>query len=593
MKKWISTSLAAVAVLSLMNGCGGSDGAKEAVKQRAAHKTMAEFDALMRQWKAYGFDVNKTAENSYVLTVAQPKKVTDVFMRAFGLESMDDEAKKELAEGIDGMRFQVKADKEKYVNVQPDSIYVAYLGDGTPKKALAKKLIDEKKLGAYVTLDASDALKKVRFNDIDETYVDANKTTIHLQFKHTVADIDRFSLNAPGKTTLRFVSDLLQADIDDADTNGSMHIGYNGWKCDLDKQNGYLGTMRCSLKRLFVDNTEPAAGDPVHVTVEDITVASDAKASGGLVASTLNFGIKNIGVNNKGAALSEYFDMTLSGLHFDVDGDDFNETVLQSFVALQQNPPKNEEQYMQQTLKLAADLYSRMRFDVTYGLDDFHFTNAQFDMTLKGFEAKGNGAFYDTLTYKEIDRINNIRVSQPKASKPLFAMENFAFGYGVEKLYNFLPDLADVIAKEATADNNATAKVPVDVDKEMGKIATRIVNKGFGLYIDPLGWDRLEATVQQPPLALDALRFNIHAKLEENNVPVDLENPLTGMMLLNALKVNGKLELKQKDLQAVAPLLPPQVGMMLMMFAKQQGDTAVYVIEFKNGVLTVNGQPLM
>jgi len=243
-------------------------------------------------------------------------------------------------------------------------------------------------------------------------------------------------------------------------------------------------------------------------------------------------------------------------------------------------------------MQLVGEIVKRLRFDIDARLDNLAIESPKGSVKLKTYTARGEGELNDTITYKETDRFGTIDVLDANG-KRLFGTQNLTFGFGVVKLSNLLPTLMDTIAEAAVADANRTAGIPPQLEQKLKQAGVDLIQKGFEIYLDPIHWDTLSANGKGKHIAMDKLDFNIHANLAPNHVPVDFNNPLTGMMLLNSFGANGKLVLKQKDLQTLAKILPPQAGMMLMMFAKQQGDEVVYVIEFKNGGLTINGQPLM
>jgi uncharacterized protein YdgA (DUF945 family) len=110
-----------------------------------------------------------------------------------------------------------------------------------------------------------------------------------------------------------------------------------------------------------------------------------------------------------------------------------------------------------------------------------------------------------------------------------------------------------------------------------------------------LGYDRVKFSDVSSNINYDLSKTDIQldVKILKNNLKADIDNPMLPMMLLGYLKADGKITIPLKDLQTLAK--EPAFAMlgMLMLMAKIEGNNAVFVIEFKDGKLFVNGQPIM
>jgi hypothetical protein len=600
-KKVVLSTLTALALAGGISGCVGEEKASSShSKETALHKQfdpakrMAELDAFMQSWSKYGFDVNKTAEAHYLLTIKDGKKAGDTLIHLLGFETLDKEERSAIYKEVEGLRFDVKADKEKFIHAEPESIYVAFLGKDKSYKAMLGQLIKEKKLGAYFTLDEKNRLKQIRFRELDEHYSENNET-MHLVFKDTFADIRNFSIEHPEHSDYTFKSALLKADGHD-ENNGTAAVGYEKVECDVKRTGILLGTANCMLDRFFVNNRLNDTKKALDLTIRKIGFSSDAKEHNGKIDGFTGFSIANIDIKGEDKDLkTSDFNVSLDNFKIETTFKDLNATLLNEFAQLQSKPITDENTYLKSLFEITGKLYSRLSADMHYGFDRLSFNINETSVDVKKFSGKGDLNISDVIKYDELDNIASINAIRKTGGKsqPIFMLQNFRFGYGIEKLYNFIPELSSVVLQGVQAEANASAHPNFSIDKALGKVGEKIINEGFGIYIDPLGWDTFESVKDGKPVKLGKMIFKVHTRLDANNAPVDLNNPLAMFMLLNLFHADGKLVLKQKDLQIIASVLPPQAGMMLIMFAKQQGDNVVYEIKFKNGMLRINGQPLM
>ena len=151
----------------------------------------------------------------------------------------------------------------------------------------------------------------------------------------------------------------------------------------------------------------------------------------------------------------------------------------------------------------------------------------------------------------------------------------------------------DMLSVVSIEDN--TTKVENIIQSQGTQLAQKVLNQGFGIYIKPLGYDRVKFSDVSSNINYDLSKTDIQldVKILKNNLKADIDNPMLPMMLLGYLKADGKITIPLKDLQTLAK--EPAFAMlgMLMLMAKIEGNNAVFVIEFKDGKLFVNGQPIM
>ena len=160
---------------------------KETKKLSQENKKKALYNRL-QSYSKYGFDINQTSPNSYLITVKDSKKSAELFLNIFNLGySLDSEDKQELQQVFKDARFDVSVDWDKYISDAPRSVEVNYIGKGDESKPFAKLLMD-KKVGAYLTYQGNAELKKIEFKNLSET-LSENNESVALLLNDTIIDI--------------------------------------------------------------------------------------------------------------------------------------------------------------------------------------------------------------------------------------------------------------------------------------------------------------------------------------------------------------------------------------------------------------------
>ncbi len=195
------------------------------------------------------------------------------------------------------------------------------------------------------------------------------------------------------------------------------------------------------------------------------------------------------------------------------------------------------------------------------------------------------------IRYDDNNRIAEIDFAQHRAQSALAGkVEGFSLGYGLDRLYNPLPDFVDLVIDVATQPGGPSEKLTPEQERRIQEILTTMIHKGLEAHLAPLSIEKITFSEGGLP-SFGPLAFQVKAKLNDNNV--DLNNPMAPMMLLGSFLAHGELRLKSRDFQTLLPLLPPDLAKMAQMIAKKEGDTVRFVIRFENGGLTANGVPMM
>ena len=597
MKQTITTCLLSAAAIFALSGCGNSDSKKETAQQAqpstvSIEKRKQAFDSYIHSFSAYGFDVNRTKDSDtqslYLLTVTDATKAAQSLLRFFNMNTLDAEDQAKVSEAITNSKIGVETDWKKYAANAPESVFVYYMGNGK-EGAFGKQLVDGKKIGAYLTYDAADHLKKARIKDLDETYQEST-SKVHTVLKGAHIDVRKTAADENAASAYDIFGGQFALETTDTNTTETFHVGYKDPECHIDKQNFYLGKETCTFPIMTFNGKKNAQN--VTLTLNNTQFAYDISEHNKKVRNDVKLTIDDIDVKLEE---SKNGNSSLSMKSFKIDGytDNVDTALVKSFYDLSKNPPKDQNETIAKTLDLVGKLYgSGLTFNYTASLKSAEGKGKGLDFALDNYSGTGHGTFDANITYEEKSQIEKIILRDVDHNQTIFELKNFKLGYGVKGLYNFLPDFMAFSAQAAQqADQNA--QLTPEMEQKLTHMGEQLVHNGFEVFLAPVGFDAVHANGQGKRVDLGKLDFNINAKLLPNNAPLNMNNPMAALMLMPYLQADGKLVLPKKDLEMLSKNVPPQMVMMLMMFAKYEGDNAVFVLKFENGHMLINGQPMM
>ncbi|GEM_PF-2391545 len=558
---------------------------KQSPKERAK-----QFDEKIHALSQYGFSITSPTPNSYVLTVKKKEKAAHILLGLLNLNTLNDTDSATIANAIDQSVFVVEIDPNKYASNTQESITVYYMGN-KKEAPLLSKLLQEKKVGAYLTYNNANQLTKIRFKEIDEHIVkEHNETDIML--KNMYIDITPPTSSDTTAYAYTVHAGNLRITQTDHDDNTSLTLSYTNPVCKVDKLNSYLGKTACHIPDIEAVLTDLSSKDYVKAAIKESDVNYHAQSQKGKVSilSTLSTNTIDLTLIEAGAKSQLHFD------HLKVDGKaaDIDEATLKAYSDLMENPPQDANVTIQKMVTYIGKLYSSgMHFDYTLTLDSIKGNSELGSLLLEGYQANGGGILSQSIDFHEESHVKHFAISQKGMKKPLFSISNFRFGYAIEDLYNFIPPFMKFSGMAATMPASSSGELPPEMEKVLMNMGNSLVNHGLHFSLAPVGWDAITMQVPNAPQSLEKLDLQLHTKLDKNTIAIDPNNPMTAMMLLSFFHADGKLVLKKKDLTALSQSMPPEMIGMLMMFAKYEGDKAIFVLKFENGHLMINGQPLM
>ncbi len=593
------TIVGVVASALLLGGLQGCGKKKEQTRQAsqqyvAPHKTPQERQKALRKKIAslqqYGIDVNRTSANSYLLRVNDAKKAALALSGFFGTSAITPEDIDDIAALVDGTKAKIDIDWEAYIADKKGSVRVFYRGKGD-EKGLLKKLIDKNALAAALTFDAKDRFVRADMRDIDENDTDGNETVgikmhgTYLSADYPVVDNDNIVHYALKSTA------FVATDKNDA-TETIAKAGYEKLSCDFDKTNDIYGKEACRFPRIYFTIDTTRQDEKADFNLTDVAFGYDVTKENGKVKSTADFVIPKITGIYFDKTLRQTAKIRLDNFAFDMITKNIDEAILKAFYALSRQNGTDINATIRKTFSLFSELYAHgMRFEYDMKLNALDIDTHEGNMTLQGLKAEGDGTFDDNITYRDIYTVDTVRFDKTIPQKQRLAVDKLTFGYRIENLYNFLPEVFRISSELLQNANNPTPNPAIE--SQFAKIGEKAINNGVNFALSPVAYDTILYESENEKTELGKLSLNLHVGLKPNTLAIDFNNPLVFMMLIGYLDAEGKLVLPKKDLEQISKLFPPEFVAMLMMYATYEGDNAVFVFEFKNGQATINKQPLM
>jgi len=599
MKKMIVKVAITTGLLFIVSGCGDDTSKKSGAVASSTKASVtvapkisveerkATFDKQIKMLSTVGFDIQQT-ENHYTLHIKESKKATAALLSLINMATLGPRERTLVENAIDGSKVGVTVDWSKYAANSEKSVEVYFMGNGQESDLLTK-IITEKKIGAYLTFDGKDSIKKVTFKDIDEKLTKGIEVA-HIILKGAKIDIKKTATTASPSKAFTIKGGEFSYTLEN---NGSKEIAfsYSNPHCEIDKSNAYLGKQTCSFPLIQVDGGTDS--DSLSVTFRDSNMMYELSAHNKKIKTDILFKIPitDIKVKDK----SDDVIMQLKNFHIGGNSDNMDESLMKEFYTLAQAPMKDINATMKKSMELVGELFSKgVTFDYSVGLESLKGTALNHGKTtefmMDGYHAKSHALMDKTIEGDTKTTIKHISVTEKGAKAALFDLKGFKFGSTIKDLYNFFPEFMQFAGTLAQKQQSGVAPGKEEEEK-MAALGTKVVNNGLSLSFSPLGIDSVAFDAMGQKMSYGKIDFNLDATLAKNNIKFD--NPMAAMMLLSFLQADGKLVLSKADLDKMSQQFPPQMIGMVMMFAKYEGDKAIFVLKFEKGHLMVNEKPVM
>jgi hypothetical protein len=462
------------------------------------------------------------------------------------------------------------------------------MGNGQEDTVL-KKIIAEKKMAAYLTMDAKDHIQHIAFKDIDEKITDGT-TVAHVLLKGAKIDIKKAATKASPSRAFSIKGGEFSYTLEN---NGSreMAFSYRNPHCEIDKSNTYLGKQVCGFPLVQVDGG--SGTDKLSVILRDTSMVYELSAHNKKIKTDILFKIPTTDIKLKDK--SDDVTIQLKDFHINGNSDNMDESLLQEFYALAQTPMKDINATMKKSMQLVGGLFSKgVTFDYSVGLASLKGTALNHGKTtefmMEGYSSKTHALMDTTIAGDTKTTIKHISANKQGTQATLFDLKGFKFGSAIKDLYNFFPEFMELAGMLAQKQQSGITPSKEE-EEQMAALGTKVVNNGLSLAFSPLGIDSVSFDAMGQKMSYGKIDFDLDATLAKNTIKFD--NPMAAMTLLSFLQADGKLVLSKADLDKMSQQFPPQMIGMIMMFAKYEGDKAVFVLKFEKGHLLVNDKPVM
>jgi hypothetical protein len=589
MKNIVLKTIISTTLIFFSTGCGDNNKAEHnAHKSKIVTKSISKQDRQktlkkhINSYKQYGFDIKQISSNNYIFSIKEPSKSLEVLLSMFHLNSsFQYKERQELQNILKGTQFDIKIDWDKYANNTQDSIEVNLIGKQDINSTNPiNQLLKDKKVGAYLSYNNKDELKKITFKDINEVLNQHGQKT-HIILSNAFVDIKQ----TPNDKSMHKKYDLIikklhTVFVDEVNTTVSMES--KDILCKVDTINTYLGTQICKFPLINISLDIPNH-KRTDIVLNNTRFNYDSTAKNKKVKGDLSFNIDSITSKNN---------VTIKDIKISAITENIDEDILKQYMQLLDNPSTNYQEHTAKIFELVAKLYNDTKMHYNTSIKSIDADLDTIKITLQDYQGQGNGSIDNELNYLEHSTIKKLMISDSKNKANAFVLNNFRFGYGIQHLFNILPKTMKILNALSTEEN--TTKLTNTLQQDGTALAKQTLNYGIDFNITSLGFNSINFHNQKQAISYDIGKsdFNIDITLKKNKLNVEdvMRSP---MILLNYLKSNGKLIIPIKALQQLAK--KPQFSMlgMLMMMANIENNNAIFVLQFDNGQFLINNKPLM
>ena len=537
-------------------------------------KSQKHFADQLNRLKESGFDINATSDSSYILTIKDPNKASIQILSSIGMTAIDQKTKRELNKILDGSKIGIDINWTRYANMDTNSTFVYFLGSKQTDKAF-ENIFNSKKLGAYIGFGKDDTIKTVFFKDIDEK---VNKD--HLQIKSLKAIAQNDSPNAfkidAKKISMGFVQD----------GSTPVEVTFEKPSCDTDMQNRYLGKYSCIFPAISLNMND--SNKTLNAILDDTRIDYNAKSKNNKVSTTMNMNIKDTKLDLKNG----YADTSikLNSIKLALSSSDTNESIIKEMMRVS----KEQKDLNKTNIKMAelsGKMFEHMRLDYDISLDSVNFVSKgrknSKQIDIKAFKQKGDLSFDQTINTNDVTTLSSIKASDSPHPAPIFELKNLKSATGIRGLYNVLPEFMKIAATSSSFNNPNKEEMTDEDIKKLASLAEKMLNNGASIYYKPISVDEVSTEGKK----YNKIILNLDANLTKNSI--NLDNPMAQLLLLQYLQAGGRLVMYKKDLESMSKSFSPTMMAMVMMYAKYDGDKAIFEVKFENGHLIINGKPLM
>ena len=372
----------------------------------------------------------------------------------------------------------------------------------------------------------------------------------------------------------------------------------SGIECKVKVKNRYIGTQNCKLPMVSID----IYGDSLQKSkvisgiLKDLDIYNSVELKSKSIANGSRFNLKSLDfiVNDpvSGNVTITVSDLKLKGIGKNIPKEAlaYADTILKSGRV---STPDNVDT-ANKLLKLL--LSGGVEYGLNISLKSLYISNAlKQDLSvvdIKDYSGDYKLVIGDTIFYQEKSGINRFDYNSTKPKLSINLKEPH-YNLSIDGIKNILPEMLDIVNSLVKLDfaGKTDSKEAFLYQQKMMELPYKISQNGVHIAISPIEFKSLSIQDKNIKRDYGHIILNFDAKLSKNQLIPN--NQMSAMMLLGYLNANSTIKMSQKDFESILTTLPKNVQPVVSMLAKKEGGDIIFYIEFKQGRLLVNGQPVM
>jgi len=577
-KKILISSLVATSILVANTPSIKSDGLNQV---KAKQEALNSFDIDLNQMGLAITAIKRDKDiDSYLVKIVEPNRFLEwVADKLMPRESINIK-ETQIADKLNGIRFMMDINWRLFKESKEDSIHI-YPYIGSSDSASILKLLANDKKGIYLTINQKRGYFKGRLESINYTLKGSEQ-------KYILWSGAGFECT---KNSALKSCDIRGGKLALGQKSGSnpLNMQLEGLKCSYNIDNNFIGSEMCIFPKGELSQADNNSRTKIVIDgfklENKITKDSDKTISYKSFLGLNNISIDNL--ENQGSFKFLFKDFQLNGW---ANGLDFQAYKKSSLLVNELNKKhKVDTNELKEVLLPLVAGGNKYLANLRLGLAKFEeiSNNGTTGGLISNWRADYELELGKVIRYEEKNIIDKINF---KDITPIldngWEAKGVILNYGIDRLYNPIPKALDVILDIA---NNPEHNITSKQEQQLNSILDDILHQGIKAHISPITIKELRAN-NAPINSFGPALLDIRANLKPNQI--DRNNPMAPMMFLGKFLANGELRLREKDFNAILPLIPSDFANMVNTLAKRENGEVIFKIRFENGALVVNGVPI-
>ncbi len=549
-------------------------------RQKSFEKKLVKLDEIGLKANNFKPNMNKS---SFVVKIDDSKKLANYILSLVNLDTLDDKVKDELALSLSNIeKIGVDVDWKKYQENKEDSVYVYLLDSSKYTNKTLKELIQKKQIGAYLTFDNKDNLKRVKANDLN--FID-NKTNFIT--KDLILDIKKSSFNTKEARAYDIKFDKIV--IKDNDNSGEFII--SNIVCSVDQEDKILGKQDCKIGDIKFEGASRYSKVKSAMELKELSFKTNTYKKEEVINSDGSINLPLALMYSR--SQYENYDFVMKNYKFDFKSKGFK---YQDIVSLYKTLSENnltQNQRVSKMFDILSKLYSnKIELSGKSSYDSFDFNGTKYKKPLKLSLTNYKGDFLltsdKTINYSSNTSYNaKLEGADRRGEYVKITLQDYSDKFAIKDLYNFIPNILD-FAKESASKNSSQIN-PIELQKKFLDIANKTVHNGLGVEFAPKA-KSISVNANNKDINIKDLDIALNLKLDKNNI--DVSNPLGGLLLIASINGNGHIKLDKNNFDKLIQQANPRTSAIFAKYAKEENGKVIFNLELKGGQLFINGKPL-